>query len=132
MAQIANIAYNVYVDGTEEDDEIINGSEDGYHVFPNRGRYASKSVIRAYEGNDYILNMAPSSDVTISGYTGDDTIDNRGSYASILAEDGMRVRPFADEWTNRMVFYSSYEDAKKMATGQQNAFAFLADLNAYR
>ena len=88
MAQITNIAYSVYVDGTEEDDEIINGSEDGYHVFPNRGRYASKSVIRAYEGNDYILNMAPSSDVTISGYTGDDTIDNRGSYASILAEDG--------------------------------------------
>ena len=56
----------------------------------------------------------------------------------VLAEDGMRVRPFADEWTNRMVFYSSYEDAKKMATGQQNAFAFLADyaenvyLNVFR
>lgn len=93
MARKTNIAYNVYVDGTEENDEIINGSTDGIHYgggtgYTNGGRYSSKSIIRAWEGNDYILNMWGSENVTISGYTGDDTIENRGAYASILAENG--------------------------------------------
>lgn len=80
MADFENTVNGIVVDGTNENDSIVNGV---YHGESSIGSYAT---IQGYDGNDTIRNYAYN--VTIYGGEGENRIENRGQYVLITTGAG--------------------------------------------